>query len=104
MIPDDKDDGIYYERYHDYGTGWFVGIIVALALLAIAYLMFSAQQPPVYLIPEAKAERFQYTPGHMEFACEPGPGPVWETLQRDLELMNQRRDDDTSVAIMVNLH
>ncbi|MDB5622110.1 MAG: hypothetical protein JWR39_673, partial [Devosia sp.] len=24
------------------GTGWFVGIIVALALLAIGYLVFSA--------------------------------------------------------------
>ena len=28
-------------------TGWFIGIIVALALLAIAYLVFSANsQPP----------------------------------------------------------
>lgn len=28
------------------GTGWFVGIIVALALLAIAYLVFSANSGP----------------------------------------------------------
>lgn len=27
-------------------TGWFVGIIVALALLAIAYLVFSANSQP----------------------------------------------------------
>lgn len=27
-------------------TGWFVGIIVALALLAIAYLVFSANTQP----------------------------------------------------------
>jgi hypothetical protein len=28
------------------GTGWFVGIIVALALLAIGYLVFSANTGP----------------------------------------------------------
>ncbi|ODT70016.1 MAG: hypothetical protein ABS75_14375 [Pelagibacterium sp. SCN 63-23] len=28
------------------GTGWFVGIIVALALLAIGYLIFSANSGP----------------------------------------------------------
>jgi hypothetical protein len=28
------------------GTGWFVGIIVALALLAIGYLVFSANSGP----------------------------------------------------------
>ena len=28
------------------GTGWFVGIIVALALIAIAYLVFSANAGP----------------------------------------------------------
>lgn len=28
------------------GTGWFVGIIVALALLAIGYLVFSANERP----------------------------------------------------------
>lgn len=27
-------------------TGWFVGIVVALALLAIAYLVFAAGNPP----------------------------------------------------------
>lgn len=27
-------------------TGWFVGIIVALALLSIGYLVFSADQGP----------------------------------------------------------
>jgi hypothetical protein len=47
---DDKN-----EDYHDYsrveydrersGTGWFVGIIVGIALLAIGYLVFSANQP-----------------------------------------------------------
>jgi hypothetical protein len=30
----------------DEATGWFVGVIVALALLAIAYLVFSASQWP----------------------------------------------------------
>lgn len=37
------------EREHyreDAGTGWFVGIIVALALLAIGYLVFSANSGP----------------------------------------------------------
>ena len=28
------------------GTGWFIGIIVALALLAIGYLVFSANSAP----------------------------------------------------------
>lgn len=34
----------YYER-ENRNTGWFVGIIVALALLAIGYLVFSANNP-----------------------------------------------------------
>lgn len=31
---------------HDSGSGWFVGIIVALALMAIGYLVFSANEVP----------------------------------------------------------
>lgn len=37
------------------GTGWFVGIIVALALLAIGYLVFSANHHPRYVAPTASA-------------------------------------------------
>jgi hypothetical protein len=35
-----------YTRDSGSSTGWFVGIIVALALLAIAYLVFSANSQP----------------------------------------------------------
>jgi hypothetical protein len=34
------------ERRRGSSTGWYVGIIVALALLAIAYLVFSANSQP----------------------------------------------------------
>jgi hypothetical protein len=34
----------YGVHYRDNGTGWFVGVIVALALLAIAYLIFQANE------------------------------------------------------------
>ena len=37
----DDNSPYVYESRGD-GTGWFVGIIVALALLAIGYLVFSA--------------------------------------------------------------
>jgi preprotein translocase subunit SecG len=42
------NDGVnrtVYTRENN-STGWFVGIIVALALLAIAYLVFSANSQP----------------------------------------------------------
>lgn len=42
---DDKEDDHYaYENDSD-AQAWFVGIIVALALLAIGYLIFSSQLP-----------------------------------------------------------
>jgi hypothetical protein len=43
-----SNDGVnrtVYSRENN-STGWFVGIIVALALLAIAYLVFSANSQP----------------------------------------------------------
>ncbi len=53
MATPDRDtvytnDGVnrtVYTRENN-STGWFVGIIVALALLAIAYLVFSANSQP----------------------------------------------------------
>lgn len=42
----DSLENLYAER--DNGTGWFVGIIVALALLAIGYLVFSANNYVAY--------------------------------------------------------
>lgn len=42
----------FYTRENN-GTGWFVGIIVALALLAIGYLVFSTDNPPVAPLPSA---------------------------------------------------
>jgi hypothetical protein len=41
----DGPDRTIYTRESN-STGWFVGIIVALALLAIAYLVFSANSQP----------------------------------------------------------
>lgn len=43
-----KTDGVERTTYtrESNGTGWFVGIIVALALLAIGYLVFSANSSP----------------------------------------------------------
>ena len=53
MAAQDRDplhtnDGINRTVYtrESNSTGWFVGIIVALALLAIAYLVFSANSQP----------------------------------------------------------
>lgn len=40
----DGDRTVYTRESN--GTGWFVGIIVALALLAIGYLVFSANSGP----------------------------------------------------------
>lgn len=40
-----EGDRTVYTRESN-GTGWFVGIIVALALLAIGYLVFSANSGP----------------------------------------------------------
>jgi hypothetical protein len=42
------NDGVNRNIYtrESNSTGWFVGIIVALALLAIAYLVFSANSQP----------------------------------------------------------
>ncbi|MEO6395133.1 MAG: hypothetical protein ABIO40_04405 [Devosia sp.] len=54
MAAQDRDplytnDGVNRTVYarESNSTGWFVGIIVALALLAIAYLVFSANSQPV---------------------------------------------------------
>ena len=43
-----SNDGVNRTVYtrESNSTGWFVGIIVALALLAIAYLVFSANSQP----------------------------------------------------------
>lgn len=43
-----SNDGVNRSVYtrESNSTGWFVGIIVALALLAIAYLVFSANSQP----------------------------------------------------------
>jgi len=42
-----KDDTTHIVNVREgNSTGWFVGIIVALALLAIAYLVFSANSQP----------------------------------------------------------
>lgn len=41
----DNENKSVYTRESS-ATGWFVGIIVALALLAIGYLVFSANQGP----------------------------------------------------------
>jgi len=43
-----SNDGVNRNVYtrENNSTGWFVGIIVALALLAIAYLVFSANSQP----------------------------------------------------------
>jgi hypothetical protein len=45
MYSNDGVNRTVYTRESN-STGWFVGIIVALALLAIAYLVFSANSQP----------------------------------------------------------
>ena len=45
VYSNDGVDRTVYTRENN-STGWFVGIIVALALLAIAYLVFSANSQP----------------------------------------------------------
>ena len=36
----------YRSHRQENSTGWFIGIIVGLALIAIAYLVFSAETQP----------------------------------------------------------
>lgn len=47
MDNDEVEPKVYVYRRESGSTGWFVGIIVALALLAIAYLVFSANSVPL---------------------------------------------------------
>lgn len=56
------------------GTGWFVGIIVALALLAIGYLVFSANSGPATTVDVNGA------PAVTEPAADPAiaPAPMTE--------------------------
>lgn len=44
VYTNDADRTVYTRKSN--GTGWFVGIIVALALLAIGYLVFAANTGP----------------------------------------------------------
>lgn len=53
------------------GTGWFVGIIVALALLAIGYLVFSANSGP------STPVDVNGTPA-IESPATPAPAPMTE--------------------------
>lgn len=48
FVANDNDDYRIYgrDRGESPATGWFVGIIVALALLSIGYLVFSASSEP----------------------------------------------------------
>jgi hypothetical protein len=52
-MADPNDDG-NRTVYEPNSTGWFVGIIVALALLAIAYLVFVANSQPSATKPAAQ--------------------------------------------------
>ena len=53
-------------------TGWFVGIIVALALLAIGYLVFSANSGP-----STTSTTVNNTPA-VEAPATPAPAPMTE--------------------------
>lgn len=53
-------------------TGWFVGIIVALALLAIGYLVFSANSGP-----STSTTTVNNTPA-IEAPATPAPAPMTE--------------------------
>lgn len=54
-----EDNSRVYEAKEDAGTGWFVGIIVALALLAIGYLVFSAPSRTTSNVPAAVVEQVE---------------------------------------------
>ena len=56
------------------GTGWFVGIIVALALLAIGYLVFSANSGPSTSVDVNGAPATTETPADPALA----PAPMTE--------------------------
>jgi len=53
------------------GTGWFVGIIVALALLAIGYLVFSANSGPSTGVDQGGAPATTESP-----MTDPGTAPA----------------------------
>jgi len=66
------------------GTGWFVGIIVALALLAIGYLVFSANSGPATTVdvnttPAIESTEPAMSPAPMtEAPAVEGPAPMVE--------------------------
>ena len=55
------------------GTGWFVGIIVALALLAIGYLVFSANSGPSTTSVDVTAPPATTTEAPADPATAPAP-------------------------------
>lgn len=65
------------------GTAWFVGIIVVLALLAIGYLVFSANTGPSTSVDVNSAPITQTTPGEPATA----PAPTTPTTQAPSDAM-----------------
>lgn len=70
------------------GTGWFVGIIVALALLAIGYLVFSANSGPsttvdINGVPAVEAPVTEPAPMTEAPAVETAPAPMTEAPAAD---------------------
>ena len=61
-------------------TGWFVGIIVALALLAIGYLVFSANSGP-----STTSTTVNNTPAIETPATDPAMSPMVETPATPVE-------------------
>ncbi|HEV7345975.1 MAG TPA: hypothetical protein VGN60_10145 [Devosia sp.] len=69
VYTNDADRTVYTRKSN--GTGWFVGIIVALALLAIGYLVFAANTGP------ETAVDVDATPV-IETPAEPAAAPIVE--------------------------
>jgi hypothetical protein len=75
-------------------TGWFVGIIVALALLAIGYLVFSANSGPA--TPAGSSVEVNNTPAVTAPADTSTPAPMTEAPATGTETTPMAPATDTT--------
>lgn len=77
-----------YNRDYENRVGWFVGIIVTLALLAIGFWVFSASQRTVHpkdIIPST----VRYVDGYVTRKFSPSPGVMCYTYNGYLSCLKE---------------
>ncbi len=90
MADGGKPNGTIYTRESN-STGWFVGIIVALALLAIAYLVFSANPEPATATPPTATTTSAPAPSYS--------GLFGSTVVADGQTLLLKKESGTCVSV-----